>query len=41
MKTKIYLLGVIINLFLIVKPSLDEIKFLFGCSYIASGENEI
>ena len=41
-KKKIHFLGVIINSFLVVKPSsLAERKILFGCSYIASSENGI
>ena len=41
-KTKIYFHDVIIDLFLVVNPSSDvERTFLFGCSYIASGENGI
>ena len=40
---KTHFLGVIINLFLVVKPSsdVDEKKLLFGSPYIASGENGI
>ena len=40
-KEKIHSLGVVINLFLVVKPSSSDVErtFLFGCSYIASGNS--